>query len=90
MEIPTSVHAALATVLLCLCLVRLVLSQRAVQENSLHQKLDLALSLPMIALQAVLVGLSWGRPIGTEMEVIVGFTSLFPSLLGVSPITLFP
>ncbi|CAG8919941.1 unnamed protein product [Penicillium salamii] len=89
MNYSTLLHAALTTVLLFLCCVRVVLVHQAFQENSLHKKLHLALSVPMIVLQALLVGLSWSGPSDTEMEVIAGVTSLFPSSLVVSPITNF-
>lgn len=89
MYISPLVHAVLATVLLFLCFVRLVLAHEAFQGNSLHKKVHLAVSLPMMFLQAVLVGLSWNGPGDTEMELIAGVTSLFPSLLAVSAITPF-
>lgn len=76
MNYSTVVHAALTTVLLFLCCVHVVLVHQAFQEYSLHKKLHFALSVPMIALQALLVGLSWSRLSDTGMEVIAGVTSL--------------
>lgn len=89
MQIPTTLHALLATALLLASFSLLVWSRRAVQKTSLHQKLDLAVFAPKIVLLAVHMGLSWSRKYETEREVILGVTSLFPSLLVVRAITLF-
>jgi hypothetical protein len=89
MQIPTTVHALLATALLLASFVLLVLSRRAVQKTSLHQRLDLAVSAPKIILLAVYMGLSWTKKCQTGREVVLGLTSLFPSLLVVRAITLF-
>jgi type III secretory pathway component EscT len=86
MHIPTQVQAPLATVLLLASFALLVLSRRAVQKSRLHQTLDLAVSAPNIVLLAAHMGLSWSKMCETGREVIIGVSSLFPSLLVVRAI----
>ena len=87
MHIPTQVQAPLATALLLTSFVLFVLSRRAVQKSPLHQTLDLAVSAPNIVLLAVYMGLSWSKKCEAGREVIIGVSSLFPSLLVVRNIT---
>ncbi|CRL27552.1 unnamed protein product [Penicillium camemberti] len=89
MQIPTTLHALLATALLLASFFLFVWSRRAVQKTSLHQKLDLAVFAPKIVLLAVHMGLSWSRKCETGREVILGVTSLFPSLLVYLRISIF-
>lgn len=88
MQVSPKVHAALATVLLIVSLVRLELSRRAARETS-HLALDLAVSLPKDVLLVVYVGLSWTETNEAVREVILGVASVFPFLLVVRASRLF-
>jgi hypothetical protein len=87
MQIPTQVQPLLATALLLASFALFVLSRRAVQKSELHQTLDLAVSAPNIVLLAVHMGLSWSKKCEAGREVIIGVSSLFPSLLVVRTVT---
>jgi hypothetical protein len=89
MQIPHTVHTALATVLLIVSLVRFELSRRAVREDCLHLTLDLAVSVPKYVLLVVYMGLSWAGKSEVVREVILGIASVFPFLLVVRATTLF-
>ncbi|CAG8244074.1 unnamed protein product, partial [Penicillium salamii] len=89
MHIPTQVQAPLATALLLASFALFLLSRRAVQKSRLHQTLDLAVSAPNIVLLAVHMGLSWSKTCETGREVMIGVSSLFPSLLVYLRISIF-
>jgi len=61
MPLPWIIHPILATVLLCLSMVRLVLSYWAYQSNLLHHRLNILVSTLMTTLLLILVGVSWSR-----------------------------
>jgi hypothetical protein len=89
MQIPPTVHTALATALLIVSLVRFELSRRAVWKNRLHLTLDLAVSVPKDVLLVVYMGLSWAGKNAVVREVILGIASIFPFLLVVRATRLF-